>query len=177
VVLPFGPKGDPDDGSEYSTVIAAKCAAFIKGCCHSTHTHGCAVPQRSVSAASSKPFLTFAGNTLVVTPTPCRCTARRGPAVRVHYWYQPDSYDEWIPASAVSSKEVCVWAASADMRHGLHDHRQHYRPDKAYCYYYYSTPGCVAYLPSSSSFSSSHPHPLLPLRTASAAAPPPPGCA
>lgn len=26
--------------------------------------------------------------------------------VRVHYWYQPDSYDEWIPAKAIDSKDV-----------------------------------------------------------------------
>lgn len=24
----------------------------------------------------------------------------------MHYWYQPDSYDEWIPAKSVDSKEV-----------------------------------------------------------------------
>jgi hypothetical protein len=24
----------------------------------------------------------------------------------VHYWYQPDSYDEWIPTARLDSKEV-----------------------------------------------------------------------
>jgi hypothetical protein len=33
--------------------------------------------------------------------------ASRGIQARVHYWYQPDSYDAWIPLHMVDNKEVC----------------------------------------------------------------------
>lgn len=36
----------------------------------------------------------------------CVAAAFRGIQARVHYWYQPDSYDAWIPLHMVDNKEV-----------------------------------------------------------------------
>lgn len=52
VVYPLGPKGDPDDGEPYWSVLRV-------------------LPESKVS--------------------------------RVHWWYHPDSYDEWMPSDEASS--------------------------------------------------------------------------
>eukprot|EP00871_Galdieria_phlegrea_P001104 jgi/Galph1/1995/GphlegSOOS_G681.1 len=36
----------------------------------------------------------------------CRVTAKKDDKVFVHWWYYPDSYDSWIPASEVEGSEV-----------------------------------------------------------------------
>ena len=120
VVHPFGPDGDPDDGKHYMRSLEARCA-----CVHMRPAASAPAELLCLASAAGLAWLQpGAAMRCAITEVAMKGARidmepllmgsrqevhmchlwRRGAEVRVHWWYRPDSFDEFIPAATAPAE-------------------------------------------------------------------------